>query len=184
MILGFFHGFVGFVRHIAHSHASEGVGFSLFLKVLFLFFLLLLTFFFFIEKKKKSLWIECCVRESRRKKRIIMGNALKSVKKEKKIVLTGLDGAGKTSLLYQIKMGEMIVPVPTLSPNVEKIAEDMVVWDLGGHENIRSLWFNHFTNANIVVFVVDARFFFFFFFFFLSFSFFFSFSSLLFFPQY
>uniref|UniRef100_A0A7S4JLE8 Uncharacterized protein n=1 Tax=Paramoeba aestuarina TaxID=180227 RepID=A0A7S4JLE8_9EUKA len=89
-------------------------------------------------------------------------NVVRSVtgRKEKKVVLTGLDGSGKTSLLYQIKMGEMIQTLPTLSPNVETIENkergDLVFWDLGGHEKIRSLWSTNYAGVNILVFVVDA----------------------------
>ena len=83
-----------------------------------------------------------------------MGNSFG--KKEKKIVLVGLNGSGKTSLLYQITMGEMIATIPTLSPNVEKVGEEMVVWDMGGHKNIRGLWEEHYAGAVLIVFVVDA----------------------------
>eukprot|EP00009_Paramoeba_aestuarina_P008856 CAMPEP_0201521198 /NCGR_PEP_ID=MMETSP0161_2-20130828/14278_1 /ASSEMBLY_ACC=CAM_ASM_000251 /TAXON_ID=180227 /ORGANISM="Neoparamoeba aestuarina, Strain SoJaBio B1-5/56/2" /LENGTH=198 /DNA_ID=CAMNT_0047919787 /DNA_START=153 /DNA_END=747 /DNA_ORIENTATION=- len=57
-------------------------------------------------------------------------------------------------------MGEMIQTLPTLSPNVETIENkergDLVFWDLGGHEKIRSLWSTNYAGVNILVFVVDA----------------------------
>ena len=34
--------------------------------------------------------------------------------KEQRIVMVGLDSAGKTTILYQLKMGEVIQTAPTL----------------------------------------------------------------------
>lgn len=41
-------------------------------------------------------------------------NTLGSSKKEQRIVMVGLDGAGKTTILYQIKMGEVVQTTPTI----------------------------------------------------------------------
>lgn len=55
----------------------------------------------------------------------IMGNIIKSLfakkmpKKQCKIVMLGLDGAGKTTILYSLKLGEVVSTIPTIGFNVE-----------------------------------------------------------------
>ena len=39
--------------------------------------------------------------------------------KEAKILLLGLDGAGKTTIVYQFKLGEQVTAIPTIGFNVE-----------------------------------------------------------------
>ena len=39
---------------------------------------------------------------------------LGSSKKEQRIVMVGLDNAGKTTILYQVKMGEVVQTTPTI----------------------------------------------------------------------
>ena len=41
-------------------------------------------------------------------------STLGSSKKEQRIVMVGLDNAGKTTILYQIKMGEVVQTTPTI----------------------------------------------------------------------
>jgi GTPase SAR1 family protein len=55
--------------------------------------------------------------------------------REVKIVITGLHNAGKTTLLYKLALGEIIVTEPTIGSNVETLNRNglrMQVWDLGG----------------------------------------------------
>tara|TARA_R110002050_G_scaffold58135_2_gene130788 strand:- start:1515 stop:1709 length:195 start_codon:yes stop_codon:yes gene_type:complete len=52
----------------------------------------------------------------------------------------GLDGAGKTTILYQLKLGEVQNTVPTLGFNVETVEYGNVsftVWDVGGQDKVR-----------------------------------------------
>lgn len=39
-----------------------------------------------------------------------------------KILILGLDGAGKTTILYQMKLNETVAAVPTIGFNVEEIS--------------------------------------------------------------
>ena len=41
-------------------------------------------------------------------------NALGGSKKEQRIVMVGLHNAGKTTILYQVKMGEVVQTTPTI----------------------------------------------------------------------
>ena len=42
-------------------------------------------------------------------------------KSEVKIIVTGLNNAGKTTLLYKLALGEIIVTEPTIGSNVESL---------------------------------------------------------------
>uniref|UniRef100_A0A8C7PYM8 ARF GTPase 3 n=1 Tax=Oncorhynchus mykiss TaxID=8022 RepID=A0A8C7PYM8_ONCMY len=46
----------------------------------------------------------------------IFGNLLKSLlgKKEMRILMVGLDAAGKTTILYKLKLGEIVTTIPTI----------------------------------------------------------------------
>lgn len=54
-----------------------------------------------------------------------MGVALSKVfasllgKKECRILMVGLDAAGKTTILYKLKLGEIVTTIPTIGFNVE-----------------------------------------------------------------
>ncbi len=63
---------------------------------------------------------------------------------DKKILLVGLDNAGKSTLLYKLKLGETIQSVPTVGFNVETVEYkklDFLIWDVGGQESIRLVHF-------------------------------------------
>ena len=77
-----------------------------------------------------------------------------------KIVMVGLDAAGKTTVLYKLKLGEVITTAPTIGFNVESVQYkklDMTVWDIGGQDILRKLWRHYYNNADAVIFIVDAN---------------------------
>lgn len=47
-----------------------------------------------------------------------------SIKKRKKLLILGLDKAGKTAILYQLRMQEMINSIPTIAFNVESVKRE------------------------------------------------------------
>jgi len=56
-------------------------------------------------------------------------------KKEMRILMLGLDAAGKTTILYRLKLGEVVQSVPTIGFNVESVEYKKIkftVWDVGG----------------------------------------------------
>ena len=70
-----------------------------------------------------------------------MGNLINKVlsslisKKEKRILMLGLDAAGKTTTLYNLKLGEIVTTIPTIGFNVETVEYRNIsfnVWDVGG----------------------------------------------------
>lgn len=76
-----------------------------------------------------------------------------------RILMIGLDAAGKTTILYQLKLGEMTNTAPTLGFNVETVSYkniEFMVWDMGGQDAIRPLWRHYYENAQALIFVVDS----------------------------
>jgi ADP-ribosylation factor protein 1 len=80
-------------------------------------------------------------------------------KQESRIVLIGLDGAGKTTILYKLKLDEVVSSVPTIGFNVEKVQYknlEFNIWDIGGQTKIRNLWKFYYDNTDAIIYVVDT----------------------------
>lgn len=74
--------------------------------------------------------------------------------------MVGLDAGGKTTILYKLKLGEIVTTIPTIGFNVETVDYKNVcftVWDVGGQDKIRPLWRHYFQNTQGVIFVVDSN---------------------------
>lgn len=74
--------------------------------------------------------------------------------------MVGLDAAGKTTILYKLKLGEIVTTVPTIGFNVETLEYKNIsftVWDVGGQDKIRLLWRHYFQNTQGVIFVIDSN---------------------------
>ena len=70
--------------------------------------------------------------------------------KERRILMVGLDAAGKTTILYKLKLGEIVTTIPTIGFNVETVEYKNIsftVWDVGGQDKIRPLWRHYFQNT-------------------------------------
>ncbi|XP_069123318.1 uncharacterized protein [Argopecten irradians] len=73
-------------------------------------------------------------------------------KRQMKIMLLGLDGGGKTTILYQLKLGQVVTTIPTIGMNVETVEYnkvDLEISDVGKGGGMRP-------GADAVVFVVDS----------------------------
>jgi small GTP-binding protein len=94
-----------------------------------------------------------------------MGSLISSLfwsisKKELRILMVGLDSAGKTTILYKLKLGEIVTTIPTIGFNVETIDYkniNFTVWDIGGQDKIRPLWKHYYQNTQGLIFVVDSN---------------------------
>uniref|UniRef100_A0A131XZY9 ADP-ribosylation factor n=1 Tax=Ixodes ricinus TaxID=34613 RepID=A0A131XZY9_IXORI len=81
-------------------------------------------------------------------------------KKQVRILMVGLDAAGKTTILYKLKLGEIVTTIPTIGFNVETVEYKNIcftVWDVGGQDKIRPLWRHYFQNTQGLMFVVDSN---------------------------
>ncbi|KAF0893597.1 hypothetical protein E2562_027322 [Oryza meyeriana var. granulata] len=62
-------------------------------------------------------------------------------KKEMRILMVGLDAARKTTILYMLKLGEIVTTIPTIGCNVETVEYKNIsftVWDVGGHDKVKT----------------------------------------------
>ncbi|KAK3615114.1 ADP-ribosylation factor protein 3 [Elasticomyces elasticus] len=86
-------------------------------------------------------------------------------KEEYSILLLGLDNAGKTTLLEQIKAiyspdhHPKLQTVPTVGQNVSLITLPdcyLRIWDVGGQHSLRGLWQSYYSSAHAIVFILDS----------------------------
>jgi len=80
--------------------------------------------------------------------------------KELRILMVGLDAAGKTTTLYKLKLGEIVTTIPTIGFNVETVQYkniNFTVWDVGGQDKIRPLWRHYYLNTQGVIYIVDSN---------------------------
>ncbi|XP_066912465.1 ADP-ribosylation factor-like protein 1 [Clytia hemisphaerica] len=80
--------------------------------------------------------------------------------KELRVLILGLDGAGKTTILYRLQVGEVVTTIPTIGFNVESVTYknlNFQVWDLGGQTSIRPYWRCYYANTDAIIYVVDSQ---------------------------
>lgn len=78
-----------------------------------------------------------------------------------RIVILGLDGSGKTSILNSMRglTTQSTPPIPTIGFNVESLEyENLVItlWDVGGQHKFRNIWKHYYHNVQAVIFVIDS----------------------------
>uniref|UniRef100_A0A8C2YV06 ADP-ribosylation factor 4 n=1 Tax=Chinchilla lanigera TaxID=34839 RepID=A0A8C2YV06_CHILA len=81
-------------------------------------------------------------------------------KKQVHILMVGLDAAGKTTILYKLKLGKIVTTISTVGFNVETVEYKNIcftVWDVGGQDKIRPLWRHYFQSTEGLIFVVDSN---------------------------
>uniref|UniRef100_A0A6U3U5Z3 ADP-ribosylation factor-like protein 1 n=1 Tax=Ditylum brightwellii TaxID=49249 RepID=A0A6U3U5Z3_9STRA len=81
--------------------------------------------------------------------------------REYRILILGLDNAGKTTILYRLQneSDEAVQTIPTIGFNVETLQYKNIkfqVWDLGGQTSIRPYWRCYYPNTDAIIFVVDS----------------------------
>ena len=86
-------------------------------------------------------------------------------KEERKLIIVGVDNAGKSTTLEQLKKQytgkgmDMDKIPPTIGLNIGRFQVDGVTaicWDVGGQLGLRQLWSNYFEEVDGVVFVLDS----------------------------
>lgn len=81
-------------------------------------------------------------------------------KSETAILMLGLDASGKTTVLYKLKLGEIVTTIPTIGFNVESVKHKNIsfrVWDVSGRDKIRPLWRHYFLDTQLIILVVDSN---------------------------
>ena len=75
------------------------------------------------------------------------------------IAMIGLDYAGKTTILYKMKLGEVINTMPTIGFNMETTQYRNYIintWDSGNYNYLRTVVRFYLMNSYAIIFVVDS----------------------------
>ncbi len=84
---------------------------------------------------------------------------LKRKEKEMRLLMLGLDNAGKTTVLKAFNGEDIHSISPTLGFNIQTLeytGYKLNVWDIGGQQTIRSYWRNYFESTDGIIFVIDS----------------------------
>eukprot|EP01125_Pyxidicula_operculata_P018804 TRINITY_DN6726_c0_g1_i2.p1 TRINITY_DN6726_c0_g1~~TRINITY_DN6726_c0_g1_i2.p1 ORF type:complete len:681 (-),score=117.31 TRINITY_DN6726_c0_g1_i2:93-2111(-) len=80
--------------------------------------------------------------------------------KDKRVLMVGLDAAGKTTIIYKLVLGEVVTTIPTIGFNVETVEysrHSITMWDVGGPDKIRPLWRHYYQNTDAFILVIDSN---------------------------
>eukprot|EP00033_Pygsuia_biforma_P000667 GCRY01000784.1.p1 GENE.GCRY01000784.1~~GCRY01000784.1.p1 ORF type:complete len:178 (-),score=25.53 GCRY01000784.1:199-732(-) len=84
---------------------------------------------------------------------------LKKNDRQMRILLLGLDNAGKTTILKRLSEEDINHIMPTQGFNVKSLVHDgfkLNVWDIGGQKTIRPYWRNYFDQTDALIYVIDS----------------------------
>merc|ERR1712061_597645 len=79
--------------------------------------------------------------------------------KEARILMLGLDNAGKTTILEKLSEEDISHIMPTQGFNIKSLVHEgfkLNVWDIGGQKTIRPYWSNYFEGSDALVYVIDS----------------------------
>ncbi|CAF4491697.1 unnamed protein product, partial [Didymodactylos carnosus] len=81
--------------------------------------------------------------------------------KDARILMLGLDAAGKATILYKIKPNENLQTIPTTGFDVKMVRAckgiSFTVWDVGGQDKMKRLWKYYYPGAEGLVYVIDSN---------------------------
>ncbi|XP_067681058.1 ADP-ribosylation factor-like protein 2 [Haliotis asinina] len=84
---------------------------------------------------------------------------MKQKEKEVRLLMLGLDNAGKTTILKKFNGEDIDTISPTLGFNIKTLEHrgfKLNVWDVGGQKSLRSYWRNYFESTDGLIWVVDS----------------------------
>jgi len=76
-----------------------------------------------------------------------------------RILILGLDNAGKTTILKKFNGEDISEIAPTLGFNIKTLEHrgyQLNCWDVGGQKSLRSYWRNYFEATDGLIWVVDS----------------------------
>ena len=76
-----------------------------------------------------------------------------------RILILGLDNAGKTTILRKLSDEDITTTTPTQGFNIKSVLHagfKLNVWDIGGQKTIRPYWRNYYENTEALIYVVAA----------------------------
>ncbi|KFQ20086.1 ADP-ribosylation factor-like 11, partial [Mesitornis unicolor] len=93
---------------------------------------------------------------------ILMGKLISKgqQRRDARVVMLGLDFAGKSTLLYKLKSNRAVETCPTVGFNVESLQTpcqvSFTLWDVGGQDSLRATWPDYLEDTNTLIFVLDS----------------------------
>ncbi|KAG2500345.1 hypothetical protein HYH03_001920 [Edaphochlamys debaryana] len=84
---------------------------------------------------------------------------LKKKEGEARILVLGLDNAGKTTILRTLSDEDITTITPTQGFNIKSLSRDgfnLKIWDIGGQKSIRPYWRNYFDQTDALIYVIDS----------------------------
>jgi len=84
---------------------------------------------------------------------------MKQKEKEVRLLMLGLDNAGKTTIVKKFNGEDISTISPTLGFNIKTLEHrgfKLNVWDVGGQKSLRSYWRNYFETTDGLIWVVDS----------------------------
>ncbi|XP_072277471.1 ADP-ribosylation factor-like protein 2 [Pyxicephalus adspersus] len=84
---------------------------------------------------------------------------LKQKEREVRLLMLGLDNAGKTTILKKFNGEDINTISPTLGFNIKTLEHrgfKLNMWDVGGQKSLRSYWRNYFESTDGLIWVVDS----------------------------
>jgi len=83
----------------------------------------------------------------------------KQKEREVRLLMLGLDNAGKTTVVKKFNGEEIDTISPTLGFNIKTLEYrgfKLNIWDIGGQTSLRSYWRNYFEQTDGLIWVVDS----------------------------
>ncbi|XP_061462139.1 ADP-ribosylation factor-like protein 2 isoform X2 [Rhineura floridana] len=84
---------------------------------------------------------------------------MRQKERELRLLMLGLDNAGKTTILKKFNGDEIDTISPTLGFNIKTLEHrgfKLNIWDVGGQKSLRSYWRNYFESTDGLIWVVDS----------------------------
>lgn len=84
---------------------------------------------------------------------------MKQKEREMRLLMLGLDNAGKTTILKKFNGEDVSTVSPTLGFNIKTLEHrgfKLNMWDVGGQKSLRSYWRNYFERTDGLMWVVDS----------------------------
>ena len=84
---------------------------------------------------------------------------MKQKEKEMRLLMLGLDNAGKTTILKKFNGEDIDTISPTLGFNIKTLeykSYKLNIWDVGGQKSLRSYWKNYYESTDGLIWVVDS----------------------------
>ncbi|XP_032019327.1 putative ADP-ribosylation factor-like protein 5C [Hylobates moloch] len=78
---------------------------------------------------------------------------------EHKVIIVGLDNAGKTTILYRFLTNEVVHTCPTIGSNMEEIIlpkTHFLMWDIVRQEALSFIWNTYYSNTEFIILVIDS----------------------------